>query len=339
MKCAGCLKVTKNASVITCTSPKCEKTYCSYCINLTSVTVEGKKCWKCPECSVSKKKGGDNTQTPIRSNPDSQNVTMRKKDVSDCQTPETEIRELTAVIARLTSEFSTLKTKLDEVTHSLCHCHERMDELVRGMSANENRLTKLEKRDQEIINLHASVAHLQNELNIQAQQGLRNEIEIVGIPEGNNENLEHIVKVAAQKVGAQLEDVDVDWITRVGPRRLAVPPNVPDGGSRMPRPIVVRLLRRSKRDQVLKAFKSRKTLTSADLGIIGSPIKVFCNERLTKENSLLFREARARAKTHDYAFCWCNQGAIYIRKREGKAATLIRTKHDLDRHLPTKEDI
>ncbi|CAG4940581.1 unnamed protein product [Parnassius apollo] len=274
MKCAGCLKVTKNASVITCTSPKCEKTYCSYCINLTSVTVEGKKCWKCPECSASKKKGGDNTQTPIRSNPDSQNVTMRKKDVSDCQTPETEIRELTA-----------------------------------------------------------------NELNIQAQQGLRNEIEIVGIPEGNNENLEHIVKVAAQKVGAQLEDVDVDWITRVGPRRLAVPPNVPDGGIRMPRPIVVRLLRRSKRDQVLKAFKSRKTLTSADLGIIGSPIKVFCNERLTKENRLLFREARARANTHDYAFCWCNQGAIYIRKREGKAATLIRTKHDLDRHLPTKEDI
>ncbi|CAG5020004.1 unnamed protein product [Parnassius apollo] len=158
------------------------------------------KCRLSEEYSASQKKGGDNTQTPICPNLVLQNVKMRNKAVSDCRTSETEIRELKALIARLTSEFATLKTKLDEVTISLHNCYERMDEL--------------------------------NDLNIQLQQGFRNETEIVGIPEGNNENLEHIVKVAAQKVGAQLEDVDVDWITHVKPLRLAASPNVPDSGSR-----------------------------------------------------------------------------------------------------------
>ncbi|CAK1579713.1 unnamed protein product [Parnassius mnemosyne] len=159
------------------------------------IRVEGKKCWKCPECSASKKKVGGNTQTKIiRCNPDSQNITMSKKSVSNYQTPETKIKELTAVIALLISEFTTLKTKLDELTHSLSHCHERIDELVWGMSANESRLIKLEKRGQEILNLHASLANLQNELNIQAQHGLPNEIEIVRIPGVNNEKLEQILR-------------------------------------------------------------------------------------------------------------------------------------------------
>lgn len=338
MKCAGCLKSVKDSSSIKCTSSACDNSFCLLCINVPSITPDRKKTWKCPDCCALQKKGGDNSLTPVRVASEPQNVTARKKADSapeDTASVKSEIKELTAVITRLTGEFTALKTKLEEVTQSLCYCHERMDELQRNVSSNDNRLKQLEKRDKDVANLQVTVALLQNELNVQAQQNLLNEIEIVGIPESSNENLEHVVKVAALKVGVRLEDGDVDWITRVGARRPLVQAGTPELGGRMPRPVVVRFLRRSKRNQIIRASKSRKNITSTDLDITGPTTKVFFNERLTRENRILFRETRIRAKCHEYSFCWCNQGAIYIRQREGKAAQIIRSLQNLDLILPS----
>ncbi|CAG5051590.1 unnamed protein product [Parnassius apollo] len=45
---------------------------------------------------------------------------------------------------------------------------------------------------------------------------MRNEVEIVGIPENLGENLNYTILVAATKLGVDLEDKDLDWVTRVG---------------------------------------------------------------------------------------------------------------------------
>ncbi|KOB74271.1 Uncharacterized protein OBRU01_04557 [Operophtera brumata] len=209
-----------------------------------------------------------------------------------------------------------------------------MNEIMHKLAANEERLKDLEKRDVVVENLQVTVLQLKNELKAQAQVNLRNEIEIVGIPENSSEHLHHTVLVAAKKMGVELEDRDLDWVSRVGPRRPPVTVTLPEDGARMPRPVVVRLLRRSKRDQFLKATKSRRNTSSADLEVAGVSQKVFFNERLTKENRVLFRDARSRAKQHGYAFCWCSQGAIFVRQREGKAAMPIPSHNDLDRLLP-----
>lgn len=70
----------------------------------------------------------------------------------------------------------------------------------------------LEKRDAEVDCLQVTVTQLQNELKAQAQANLRNEVEMVGIPENSSENLYHTVLVAAKKVGIDLEDADIDWV-------------------------------------------------------------------------------------------------------------------------------
>ncbi|KOB72688.1 Uncharacterized protein OBRU01_12179 [Operophtera brumata] len=209
-----------------------------------------------------------------------------------------------------------------------------MTQVMLKLAATDERLKYLEKRDAVVDSLQVTVFQLQNELKAQAQANLRNEVEMVGIPENLSENLHHIVLVAAKKIGLDLEDADIDWVSRVGPRRPPVSAKLPEDGARMPRPIVVRLLRRAKRDQFLKSAKSRNNFSSTDLGIIGESRKVFFNERLTKENRVLFRDTRSRAKLHGYAFCWCSQGVIYVRQREGKAASPIRSKNDMDRLLP-----
>lgn len=83
-----------------------------------------------------------------------------------------------------------------------------------------------------------------------------------------NENVNHILLVAAKEIGIELEDRDIDWVSRVGPRSPPAPVT-------MPRPVVVRFLRRSKRDGFLRATKSRRILSSADLGVCGIQTKSF----------------------------------------------------------------
>ncbi|KOB71838.1 Uncharacterized protein OBRU01_13511 [Operophtera brumata] len=294
MNCAGCKESVNDSNSIKCTSDVCDKDFCMLCTNVSSLSVTRRKLWKCPDCSAVHRRGGDNSLTPARPGPDnvtarkksdstesemnqlsaaqksgrdnslttarpgSENVTVRKKSEST----ESEVHQLTEQLRQLTKEFSSVKTKLDDLTESLSFTNEKMNEIMHKLAANEERLKYLEKRDVVVENLQVTVLQLKNELKAQAQVNLRNEIEIVGIPENSSENLHHTVLVAAKKMGVELEDRDLDWVSRVGPRRPPVTVTLPEDGARMPRPVVVRLLRRSKRDQFLKATKSRRTLTT-----------------------------------------------------------------------------
>lgn len=327
MRCAGCLKKNcTDTSGISCSDTSCRNIYCSLCIDASKFTAEDKVKWTCPDCrALSRaKKTGDNSHTPVRGTTDSQ-VTTRKKQTSN---PEAvDIKELTGEIRFLREDITLLRARLEETTLSLTRCHERLDGLGITLSNQETRIKHLEGCEKENFVLKAKVAQLQNDMSAQAQNLLRNEIELSGIPETPNESLFHTILVAARKVGVELEDKDIDWVSRAGPRRP--PPESHEAHARLPRPVVVRLLRRGKRDELLKAAKLRRNVTSADLDISGTSLKVFFNERLTKENRMLFRDARIKCKENGFAQCFCSHGVIFIRKRDGKPATIVRNHSDL----------
>lgn len=336
VKCTACDGEVLHSQLLKCTNEQCSNNYHYECVGMSRSIFgkigKGKSSWKCPDrCAKPQSKRIDNSDTPVRnlntfttstSSPTKEDTRERKESdlsagASDSQSigeckmitsqsgddiipretagTQSDMKNLTATLTRMINEFSSLKDKLEEVTNSLAYCHEKMDDLERHVTSNNGRIKELEKMNQEVINLRVTVSLLQGELHMQSQQKLLNEIEIVGIPETSNENLEHIVKIAATKVGVQLEDGDIDWVGRVGARRppiLASENALPSS----PRPVVMRLLRRSKRNQLIKAYKSRRNITSSDLQLPGTPIKVYLNERLTKENRILFRETRTRAK-------------------------------------------
>lgn len=286
---------------------------------------EKKATWKCPDCCASHRRGGDNSSTPIRSTED---ITLRKKSdsIADNVTM-ADVKELVSEVRLLTQEISSLKKQLENAISSLSCCEKRLDELGSAVARNDGRITKLEDCEQQTNILKATVKDLQKELNTQAQNHLSNELELSGIPEISNENLYHITLLAARKIGVELDDQDIDWVMRVGPR--SKPAVAAADKSKFPRPVVVRLLRKAKRDEIIKAAKTRKNVNSADIDIPGPSQKVFYNERLTKQNRELFREARTKSKQLGFAHCWCSQGTIFVRKHEGKPARAIRTYEDL----------
>lgn len=305
MKCAGCLKSTKETNSTKCTSSSCDKCFCTLCVPLVS-SAEKKK-WKCPDCCALPKSG-------------------------------TDLAGFTNELRNLTKEITSLKQQLEDVTKSISYCHTRLDEIVASVKASDNRLKSLEKRDSEVISLQATVARLEEELHTQRQSYMKNEIELIGIPEALNVTLHHAVNIVAQKLGVNLKEDDIDYITRTGPRRTSPIAGRPDEIQGMSRPVVVRLLRRTKRDELVQASKSRRNLSTTDLQIPGTARKIYLNERLTKENRQLFREARIRSKKGGYAFCWCNNSAIYVREKEKKPAVCIRSYKDLDRIFPCSSE-
>ncbi|KAI5634110.1 hypothetical protein NE865_13198 [Phthorimaea operculella] len=315
MKCSGCKKPCEaRTASVTCAIGTCGKSFCNSCVDTTNFSANQKKAWKCSDCKI--------------------------KEPSSSQDGNKEVKALTTQIGRLVEEIASLKDKLQEATTSLSKCHERLNDMANTITAADSRIKVLEKRVSEVDTLKATVYHLQSELNLQAQQQLRNEIEISGITESQGENLQHFVALAARKVGVALEDSDVDWISRAGPKRKLKPDessqeDPSNSGKLQPRPIVVRLVRRTKRDQLLKAAKARRNITTTDFNLPGAPTAIFLNERLTRENRMLFREARAKAKACGYDFCWTYQGTVYVRQRAGKQAIPIRSQDDIARITST----
>ncbi|KAL4711525.1 hypothetical protein ACJJTC_000541 [Scirpophaga incertulas] len=160
-----------------------------------------------------------------------------------------------------------------------------------------------------------------------------NELEILGIPEQKNENLTHLVLVTATKLGVNLQEADLDDIHRVGHLNS----EQPSSGSLKTRPIVVKFLRKIKKNEVLSAYKVRRNLTSEDIKP-GSSNRIYINERLTVMKRQLFREARVRAKDNNFQYCWVRNGTIFIRRAadsNGKKfpAIPIRCHEDINTHL------
>lgn len=112
MKCAEFLKTIKDKGVINCTIPDCEKSLCIQCINISVLSAEKKTSRNVLTAVLSKRK-----ICPIL---ESQNVTLLKKKLTlrllpwNKNTTESEIQELTNVIARLACEFASIKAKLEE---------------------------------------------------------------------------------------------------------------------------------------------------------------------------------------------------------------------------------
>lgn len=317
----------KDLNKIKCSASTCEKSFCCLCINFAGLSSEKRGNWKCPDCCASLRKGGDNSSTPVKAA--EENITLRKKSdmVGDAAATSTEIKELTSEVRLLTHEIYSLKKQLENAISSLSSCEKRLDELGAAFSVNDNRIKQLEDRIQDTDVLKATIKDLQQEMNANNQNHLRNELELSGIPEINNENLHHIALLATRKVGVELDDRDIDWVTRVGPRGMHATST--DSKIKFPRPVVVRLLRRAKRDEIVKAAKTRRNITSADIDIPGEPQRIFYNERLTKYNRELFRDARKKTKELGFAHCWCSHGTIFIRQYEGKPARSVRNFDEL----------
>ena len=337
--CATCAKSIRAIQYTKCS--ECDNSYHPLCAKITDFrkwSEADKATWLCTSCR-NKKLSSSNFSTPKQNG----HVDL-KNDTSSCSllfnTPTAgldpgSLSQLTSEIKLLREDVGDLKYHLKTLTEHLTLCNQRLEVSEASLASAEAKIQVLEERVSEIPYLKSTIQQLNEQLQSHAQGNLTNQVEILGVTETANENPVHIILTAAVKIGINLEDSDLEYVTRAGPRHsdsTEITANAPV--EKHPRPLVVKFLRRNKRNEFLRAAKTRRNISSEDLDLPGTRRVVFFNERLTKENRLLLRAAKPRAKECGFKYCWIKNGSIYIRKHEGHPAIAIRNQYDLVRNCP-----
>lgn len=358
--CNGCCNIAQKAAIcITCIH--CERVYDYICLTLSMANFKNlnRSNWVCPTCK-NRTPRANSDASPARANiinaqGSCRHVTVRKPVGDKKETGKPKVKQAPALAQ--TSSPSTLppgqtqtqtgnksakdalpqRSNSDEkIVTQLRLLRAEINKLNQEVSNSTNRhneeianLTRqMLGKDKEILELKAELQVIKQQVNTQVKDSLKNHLEIIGLPESPNESLSHMAILIAKKVGVALEESDIDWVSRAGSKKAAIINTNETVPKNFPRPLVIRLQRRSKRSEILGEALKRKNLTSEH--ITDGPIqRLFVNERLTKDTRLLFREARQRAKLHNFQRCWMN-GEVYLRQADKQPHKHISSQSDLD---------
>ncbi|CAH2101698.1 unnamed protein product [Euphydryas editha] len=203
---------------------------------------------------------------------------------------------------------------------------ERVESVEQRVAAVEERIgaqTCTHEANSDVINV---ITQLKQELNDREQENLLNNIQITGIPEKNGENVVHLVDLITKKIGVDIDARDIVSAERRGSKRA-----LPGGDeTKRPRPIIVRLTRRSVRDAVLKAARVRRGTDTNGI-IDGPPSRLYINEHLTRTNRALFYKAREEGRRLGWRYIWTRGGGVFVRRESGTTVHRIKTELDIHR--------
>lgn len=225
-------------------------------------------------------------------------------------------------------------------TDNMCKQMEKLTSALENFNARmnnvEERVANVEKRLDNNINREDSavISKLQAEINQHEQDYILNDLEIAGLPEVKNENPLHLTSLLANKLGVTLDERDIVSAERVG-RKILVAENDLDkevaATQARPRALVVRLVRRGVRDELLRAARVRRGIDSSGLVSATAPRPVYVNERLSHFNKQLFHKVREESRRLNWKFVWTKNGKIFVRHDHAQTAIRIRDQKDIAR--------
>lgn len=352
MECVACsLEITQGQQL------KCNLCYGNYhyqCLNMDRATYLENKAthettWRCEDCSnITRRRRGDDT--PVRKLHEPKELDIVSDEQPLNYQPNNTVSPLPPTLAqisglldrKLSSHHNAISKNLAEVrnefqlsiiglTGQLATLNTRLEALEK-----ENAMLKLKLQSsegsQEIGDgeLNTFIAQLKAELNDKEQEHLLNDIEITGLPEYDKESTEHLAIAVAAKLGLALEERDVVSCARAGPRRLIATSS--EGAALRPRPLVVRLARRATRNLFLIKARTHRETTTEGIGLpIHKHVKIYINERLTKQNRTLLGKTREANKTCLWKYVWTRDGRILARKEDKATVFQIRSVVDIER--------
>lgn len=221
---------------------------------------------------------------------------------------------------------NTLKCDLDSIKCNLKSIEDKQNSLLSNHADLVQRVDVIEidskTNNQEVRILKEQVLSLQSQINLQQQRDRIQNLEISGIPEKNNEQLNNILIAIANVAGLNLSDQDIEFVTRVQPRT-----KIPG----RPKLIIAKMKSRLIRDSIISGVRAKKGLTTTDINFLGESKKIYVNEHLTPANKLLYKNTRQKASALKYQFTWIRDGKIFVRKDDTSPYILVKDMPDLDK--------
>jgi hypothetical protein len=212
-----------------------------------------------------------------------------------------------------------------ELAASLRSCHEKLDNNSALLSSQEE---IIRSQNEIIARLQSENENLRKKLeevcvsvdNIE-QRARLNTVEIHGIPSRSDENVETVVLDVCRAVGMDLRRDAIDCchrLKRVGDR--------PTAG------VVVKFVRRSDAEELLRKRRVKKDLSSANVGFPGSSFPVYINRSLTALRRKLFSLVKQKQREKGWKYVWLDaSGHIKVRMLDGSAVFRVNSTSDLEK--------
>ncbi|KAJ8877126.1 hypothetical protein PR048_021579 [Dryococelus australis] len=144
-----------------------------------------------------------------------------------------------------------------------------------------------------------------------------NNIEIHGIPQKKDEDVYKIIVDLSKELKILLTQDDIGIAHRL-----------PSSKTYNHRPIILKLVCRWKKEEILKAKKSVPNLGNQSIGVNDFPNrKIYLNYNLTPYNKLLYKTARDLRP--QIKFVWLKDCKMFIRKSENDSAVWIKSEEHL----------
>ncbi|KAJ2937098.1 hypothetical protein O0L34_g16892 [Tuta absoluta] len=231
--CSACGRSIQTLYYLECC--QCKNTLDLECLNINQESFNGftdkqKDSWICPECKCSQPKAND-VSTPVATLNNTftrgVNVIRGSRIVAPITGATPSIASINAVkeldlegngeqvttLSALMSEIRLLRNDILAVKNQITSVS--LNFTMQNVVYEE----KLEKQEKEIAFLKVALAEFKSTTAQQEQYNVRDELELVGVPEQNNENLTHIILLSSKKLGIELQAADIDEVRRVGTKQ------------------------------------------------------------------------------------------------------------------------
>lgn len=222
-------------------------------------------------------------------------------------------------IDNLRYENGAMKQKVESLTKEVSGLQEstrfisnQHDELGKSVSKISGYNKSMDDHEQTIRSLASKMDGLE-------QQARQCNIEVSNLPERRDENLLNLIESIGTKIGCAINRREIVSIHRV--------PHASQTGK--PKNVIVKLTSRIMRDNILGAYRIKKGITSAELGLSGAPYIIYINEHLTLRNKQLFRTAREAAKQANFRYVWVKHSTVLVRASDSSPVIPIRTEQDI----------
>ncbi|XP_061729924.1 uncharacterized protein LOC133534705 [Cydia pomonella] len=252
--------------------------------------------------------------TPFQSDQHAKLLNSILLKVSALQTQFSAIQAIQADMNQVKSDVADMKNSLDS----------RLQEMSSRIDSIESRVTGLENCKAEVDELKNSVKNIVAEMRTNEQWVRRSNIQINGVPEARGENLYSILNSLAGLSGYPLNvATDIDFVTRVAVKN--------DTDSRKPKPIIVKLQARYKKDDFISSLRKLKNLKAKDLGFTNNDSRIYVNDHLSGFNKFLLKQAQLRKTQKQYKYCWVRNCTVMVRKTDNSPILYITTEEALNK--------
>lgn len=224
-------------------------------------------------------------------------------------------------IASIRSEIVSFK---EDIGRTVDMCFSELKDCQSGISVNSAAIstcqTNIDDMKSENVQLKKTVSDLRKRLSASEQYSRSNCLEIVGVPEVENENIMFVLRQIAGVLNFKLEDGMIDAVHRLS-KNTSKPSE--------PRAIIVKFCRRLDMEEMRRRSRVKRSFSASELGL-NSEKRVFINLSLSRESRQLWAEVKRFKERHHYKYAWISSaGKIFLRKDQGQSAIFISEVSDL----------